>query len=155
MELILWRHAEAAPGSPDSARPLTERGRADAALVARWLGDRLPRELRLLVSPARRAQETARSLGREFETVDAIAPGADSTAVLDAAGWPSATQSALVVGHQPTLGEVASRILADRHLPPTMATGALWWLRYRPRSGGGDAELLLALDPRGDVHLFR
>ncbi len=75
MELILWRHAEAAPGSPDAARPLTDRGRSEAALVARWLAARLPRELRLLVSPARRAQETARALGRAFETVDAIVPG--------------------------------------------------------------------------------
>ena len=32
MELILWRHAEAAPGQPDAARPLTEHGRAQAAL---------------------------------------------------------------------------------------------------------------------------
>jgi phosphohistidine phosphatase len=147
MELIFWRHAEAAPGSPDAARPLTDHGRSQAALVARWLGARLPRELRLLVSPARRAQETARALGRAFETVDAIAPGADATAVLDAAGWPTAAQAVLVVGHQPTLGEVAARLLEGKHAPAAMGTGAVWWLRSRVPDGGSEADLLLAIEP--------
>ena len=147
MELILWRHADAAPGSPDAARPLTDRGRSQAALVARWLGARLPRELRLLVSPARRAQETARALGRAFETVDAIAPGADATAVLDAAGWPTGAPAVLVVGHQPTLGEAAARLLEGKHAPAAMGTGAVWWLRGRAPDGGSEADLLLAIEP--------
>ncbi len=74
MELILWRHAEAAPGDPDSARPLTDQGREQAALVARFLAPRLPRELRLVVSPARRAQETARLTSSALAT-RMIAPG--------------------------------------------------------------------------------
>ena len=147
MELILWRHAEAAPGSPDAARPLTDRGRSEAVLVARWLAARLPRELRLLVSPARRAQETARALGRAFETVDAIVPGADATALLDAAGWPTAAQVVLVVGHQPTLGEVAARLLEGKRAPAAMGTGAVWWLRSRAPHGRSEADLLLAIEP--------
>jgi len=147
MELILWRHAEAAPGSPDSARPLTDHGRTQAALVARWLLERLPRELRLVVSPARRAQETARALGRSYETVEAIAPGADATAVLEAAAWPDAAQPVLVVGHLPTLGEVAARLLEGKRTPGSMGTAAVWWLRSRERKGTSEADLLLALEP--------
>ena len=49
MELLLWRHAEAAPGEPDLARPLTERGRRQAERMARFLAPRLPRELRIVV----------------------------------------------------------------------------------------------------------
>jgi phosphohistidine phosphatase len=147
MELILWRHADAAPGSPDAARPLTERGRADAALVARWLAARLPRELRLIVSPARRAQETARALGRAFETVEGIASGADATALLEAAGWPDAAQTVMVVGHQPTLGEAAARLLEGKRAPASMGTAALWWLRSLDRKEPAEAELLLALEP--------
>lgn len=147
MELILWRHAEAAPGSPDIARPLTERGRSEAALVARWLLPRLPRAVRLVVSPARRAQETARALGRGFETIEGIAPGADAAALLEIAGWPGAGQAVLVVGHQPTLGEAAARLLGDRHAPAAMGPGAAWWLRARERRGRSEADLLLALEP--------
>lgn len=147
MELILWRHAEAAPGDPDSARPLTEAGRAQAALMARWLVPRLPRDLRVLVSPARRAQETASALGLSFETIEGIAPGNDVTTVLRIAGWPDAAQPVMVVGHQPTLGALASRLLDGRRAPAAMGTGSLWWLRGRESRGRHEVTLLLAIEP--------
>jgi phosphohistidine phosphatase len=147
MELLLWRHAEAAAGEPDAARLLTDRGRAQAERMARFLAPRMPRELRMIVSPARRAQETARALGRSFETVDAIAPGADVAALLGAAGWPDAARPVLLVGHQPTLGEVAARLLDGRRSAAAIGTGALWWLRGAPRKGKSEAALLLALEP--------
>ena len=147
MELILWRHAEAAPGDPDATRPLTDRGRAQAGLMARWLAPRLPRELRVVVSPARRTQETARALGRPFETVERLAPGNDSGALLAIAGWPDAEHPVLIVGHQPTLGDLASRLLEGRRAAAAIGTGAVWWLRGKARAGRGEAELLLALEP--------
>jgi phosphohistidine phosphatase len=154
VEIILWRHAEAAPGDTDSARPLTGRGSAQAALVARWLLPRLPRELRLIASPARRAQETARALGRSFETAQGLAPGSDVTAVLRIAGWPDAGAPVMVVGHQPTLGELASRLLDGRRAPVAMGTGSVWWLRGTERRGRYETTLLLAIEPeileRGD-----
>jgi len=142
MELILWRHAEAAPGDPDAARPLTDRGRAQADQMARWLAPRLPRELRMIVSPARRAQETARALGRSFETIESIAPGLDATALLAAARWPDAERPVLIVGHQPTLGEAAARNAAAH-----IGTGAVWWMRAKSGKGRTSAVLLLALEP--------
>jgi phosphohistidine phosphatase len=147
MELILWRHAEAAPGDPDAARPLTDHGRAQAERVARWLAPRLPRKLRTIVSPARRAQETARALGGSFETVEALAPGSDATALLGAACWPDADRPVLVVGHQPTLGEAAARLLEGRQAAAHMGTGAVWWLRAKSGKGRTSALLLLALEP--------
>jgi phosphohistidine phosphatase len=147
VEIILWRHAEAAPGDPDSARPLTDDGRAQAALVARWLAPRLPRDLRLIASPARRAQETARALGRSFETVEGLAPGSDATTMLRIAGWPDAEVPVMVVGHQPTLGELASRLLDGRRAPASMGTGSVWWLRGRERKGRSEAALMLAIEP--------
>ena len=62
MELILWRHADAkdaAPGKPDAERGLTAKGIKQARRMADWLEKRLPAEARVLVSPARRAQQTA------------------------------------------------------------------------------------------------
>ncbi len=147
MELILWRHAEAAPGDPDAARPLTDHGRAQADQMARWLAPRLPRELRMIVSPARRAQETARALGRSFETIESIAPGVDAAALLAAAQWPDADRPVLIVGHQPTLGEAAARLLEARTATAHMGTGAVWWMRAKSGKGRTGAVLLLALEP--------
>ena len=146
MELILWRHAEAAPGDPDAARPLTDNGRMQAERMGRWLGPRLPRDLRMVVSPARRAQETARALGRSFETIEGLAPGANATSLLGAAGWPQADRPVLLVGHQPTLGEVASKLIEGRQLPWHLGAGAVWWLRGTQGKGRA-AVLLLAIEP--------
>ena len=88
MELIFWRHAEAEEGANDLARALTAKGEKQAKRMAGFLNARLPASARILVSPAVRTQQTASALGRAFETVDAIAPGAEADAVLKAAGWP-------------------------------------------------------------------
>jgi phosphohistidine phosphatase len=147
MDLILWRHAEAAAGDPDSARPLTDYGRSQAQLMARWLAPRLPADLRLIVSPARRAQETAHTLRRTFETIESLAPGTDVATLLRAAGWPEAERSVMLVGHQPTLGETAARLIDGRQTSWRIGTAAVWWLRSRQRKDRSDALLLLAIEP--------
>src|ERR1700690_282292 len=111
MHLLLWRHAEAEDGSDDLARRLTARGRKQAQRVAAWLTACLPNEALVLVSPAARCQETARTLGREMETRHDLAPGADAETVLKAAGWPQGPEWVLIVGHQATLGEGAAKLL--------------------------------------------
>lgn len=147
MELILWRHAEAADGVADMARPLTARGQAQAQCIAGWLSPRLPADLRILVSPARRAQETARALRLPFETIDQIAPSADAAALVKAAGWPDAARPTLLVGHQPTLGEVAALLLHGREMSWRIGKGSVWWLRSRQRSNRVEAVLMLAIEP--------
>src|SRR5512140_2504847 len=111
MDLILWRHADAEPGVPDAARRLTPKGERQAEKMGAWLDRHLPEDTRILVSPAVRAQQTALGLGRKFRTVEEVAPGASAAAVLAAAGWPGGRETVLVVGHQPTLGEVAALLL--------------------------------------------
>jgi phosphohistidine phosphatase len=74
MDLILWRHADAEPGEPDLARPLTAKGIKQAERVAGWLDGRLPDGCRILVSPADRAKQTALPLKRKFRVVDELAP---------------------------------------------------------------------------------
>ena len=146
MELILWRHAEAAPGDPDAARALTERGRRQAEALARWLAPRLSGDLRLVVSPARRAQETARALGRSFETVEALAPGCDVATLLKVAEWPGSERPVLVVGHQPTLGEAAARLIDGRQATWQFGTCGVCWMRSATRKGRSEATLLLAME---------
>ena len=141
MDLILWRHAEAEDGLPDVERELTDKGRRQAARMADWLNPRLPQDIRILASPAARAVQTAQALGRGFETVPALGPGAGAGAVLDAAGWPDGAYPVLVVGHQPTLGQVAMRLLTGQPGDATMKKGAIWWFQGRER--GGELQVVL------------
>ncbi len=147
MDLILWRHAEAEDGVPDMARRLTVKGHRQAARVARWLGERLPKGTRVLVSPAVRAQETAVALTAQFETVPEIAPGADAGAVIAAADWPRAKHAVLVVGHQPTLGEAAGLLLTGTAQEWSLKKGGILWLVHRRRDHGHEATLRAALSP--------
>src|SRR5262245_47919457 len=131
MELILWRHADAEEGVPDTARALTTKGEKQAKRVAAWLRKRLPEEVRVLVSPAKRAQQTARALAAKFETDSSVGTGAGPQAVLEAAGWPDGEATVVVVGHQPTLGQAAALALTGKPGEWSLKKGGLWWLESR------------------------
>ena len=133
MDLILWRHAEAVDGTPDMARKLTPKGEKQAKETAAWLKARLPKDTRILVSPAERTLQTARAFSEEFEVVKEIAPGSSATAVLAAAGWPDSKSTVLVVGHQPTLGMVAAMLIAGEPMPWSVRKSGVWWLSHRVR----------------------
>ena len=128
MDLILWRHCDAASSAPDMLRPLTARGHAEARQVAQWLSLRLPSDCRILVSPALRAQQTAQALKRAFETSSALAPGSAVSDVLQAASWPVASVATLIVGHEPTLGAVAGYLLDGVGSQRALSKGAVAWM---------------------------
>ncbi len=138
MDLILWRHAEAhalREGQDDLERALTPKGERQAQGMAEWLNQRLAHSTRILVSPALRTQQTAKALERSFKTVRAIAPDGSATALLAAARWPESPEPVLVVGHQPSLGQVAALLLGERADTWVVKKGAVWWLRHREREG--------------------
>lgn len=133
MDLILWRHAEAEAGEPDLGRRLTAKGQKQAAKMAIWLDRHLPDTCRILVSPAERAQQTAQALGRKFKTIDELAPGASCDDVLSVAGWPESREAVLVVGHQPSIGQVVSYLLCGEVQEWSIRKAAVWWLSRRAR----------------------
>ncbi len=147
MELILWRHAEAEDGLPDLERALTSKGRKQAEKMAAWLNLRLPDNTRMLVSPAKRTQQTATVLAMDFTTVKDISPGASVKAVLAAADWPNAEDAVLVVGHQPTLGAVAAHLLAAQNTSWSVKKGAVWWLSTKMQIGGTQTVLRAVMTP--------
>ncbi len=147
MDLILWRHAEAEPGEPDLGRRLTSKGLKQAERMAEWLEHRLPETTRIIVSPADRTQQTALALGRRFRTSDDVAPGASAASVLAAAGWPDAREPVLVVGHQPTQGEVAAFLMAGEEAAWSIRKGAVWWFSNRTRLGQPGVLLKVAIGP--------
>ena len=155
MDLILWRHAEAeanGAAADDLERRLTTKGERQAERMADWLNHRLAATTRVLASPARRTQQTARALDRRFKTVAALAPGAPVDEVLAAARWPDANEPVLVVGHQPVLGQVVARLLAgvdpnSSQREWAIRKGAVVWLRQRDREGGSQVMLQAVQGP--------
>jgi phosphohistidine phosphatase len=158
MDLILWRHAQAhalvvedasAPVDPvqDLARVLTPKGDRQAERMAAWLNQRLTDTTRIMVSPARRTQQTALALGRSFKTVKTMAPDASVDDLLRAARWPIGKDPVLLVGHQPTLGLLAARLMTGQDLPWAIRKGAVWWLRGRDREGQLEVSLHAVQSP--------
>jgi phosphohistidine phosphatase len=134
MELILWRHAEAEDGHeglPDLERALTPKGRKQANRMGKWLDSQLPDNSRILVSPAVRTVQTAEGLGRKYKVNAGLAPDAEPEAVLAAANWPAGKETVVIVGHQPTLGQVAALLLTGEALDFEMKKAAAWWFVQR------------------------
>jgi len=112
LQLLIVRHAEAAPGQPDELRPLTQAGRAQArALGVRLREDGVQPEA-ILTSPLLRARETGKLIGRELgiEPVadERLAPGADAANVTKAAG--KRRGDVVVVGHQPDCSQIVAAL---------------------------------------------
>ena len=138
MDLILWRHAEAVgenEAEDDLSRALTAKGERQAERMAEWLNHRMAHSTRILASPAVRCQQTAKALGRKVRTIADLAPGGSVETVLRVARWPDAAEPVLIVGHQPTLGYVASLVVTGSAQPWAVKKGAVWWIRCRARDG--------------------
>lgn len=159
MNLILWRHADAEDlperasdlQAGDMSRPLTQRGRKQAKALAEWLTARIDPHAQLRVSPAVRAIETAQALSDQFQIMRELSPGADVSAVLAAAGWPDGPEGAcdtvIVVGHQPTLGRVASLLLSGAEANWAVRKGGIWWLSNRRREDEAQVVLRAVINP--------
>jgi phosphohistidine phosphatase len=134
---MLWllRHAEAADGSPDEARPLTPRGIVEAQTAGaalRRLGVRLDV---CLSSPKRRAMETAQlacePLGVEIVTEPELANSS-----YDPERLAAGQGEVMLVGHNPSM----STVLHD-------LTGARVDLRKAGIAGVERGELVVLLTP--------
>lgn len=134
MDLILWRHAEAEEAAPDQSdleRALTAKGQKQARRMGQWLDSQLPDSCRILSSPAVRTVQTADGLGRKYKILPELAPDADPEAILKAANWPAAKESVLIVGHQPTLGQVAALLMTGEAHAWDIKKASAWWFSQR------------------------
>jgi phosphohistidine phosphatase len=143
MELVLWRHADAEDGVIDMKRQLTDKGRKQAAKVARWLHQRMEGRWLILSSPAVRATQTADALDLEYEVRPALGLAATPDGVIREAGWPSSERNVMIVGHQPTLGRVAAQLLTGHPGDLALKKGALWWFSCKGERAAVARETLL------------
>lgn len=151
MDLILWRHAEAEPGSEelaDALRRLTPKGQKQAQKMAYWLDSVLPDNCRILVSPAIRTRETMAALSklnRKFKIAPEIGTEASANDLLKAANWPDSRESVLLIGHQPSLGEVAAQLITPQQNECAVRKGNVWWITQKERDGEGLRTYLKAI----------
>ena len=150
MDLILWRHAEAfdaEPGESDEERTLTPKGVKQAKKMAEWLTSQLPEGCKILVSPAVRTVQTAEALGRKFKITPEVGLEADAEDLLQAANWPNAREPVLVIGHQPTLGQVAAVLLSGQPQDWEVKKANVWWLVQRDPADIASLHLKAVVSP--------
>ena len=122
-ELILMRHAQAAPGAPgaeDFTRPLTAAGRAAAARAARALFAAGARVARVLLSPAHRTRETATIAAHELKLDESLLQAVPELYAAPAAVIRHAIAlhhggalTLLVIGHNPMTEDLAMAVSGD------------------------------------------
>ncbi|MBI4502759.1 MAG: histidine phosphatase family protein [Gemmatimonadetes bacterium] len=127
MDLLLIRHAIAEPrideggAQPEDAlRELTGKGRRRMQRVARALRRIRPDIEVLATSPFVRAAETAKILAAGYQnlkpiSIPEIQPGAGVDAMLAWLRGLDTSGTVVVVGHEPDLSNLASRLLSERH----------------------------------------
>ncbi|MGK5110846.1 SixA phosphatase family protein [Geodermatophilus sp. CPCC 205506] len=114
--LLLIRHARAAGGHVDADRPLTEKGRRQAAAIGTWLAEAGMVPDTTLVSPARRAAQTWAQASAALESgrqpiVDSRIYDNTVEALLAAVRETSEDVRILaVVGHNPSVAELVSTL---------------------------------------------
>lgn len=123
-ELYLLRHADAgdplAWAGPDTARPLSKKGRRQAERLGEFLAVAGFAPAAIVCSPMVRARETAElvgaALGRLVTVDERLSWGPDLgeiEGILEAAGHP---RRALLVGHDPALSELLATLVGIAEL---------------------------------------
>lgn len=118
MELVIFRHGQAeelGPEGDDASRRLTPEGLEKTAQAAAGLALILDRPDVILTSPKVRAAQTASILGKAFhrEPVDLDALAQSSVPRLVQAIGRREENAVMIVGHEPTLGELAAHLLTS------------------------------------------
>jgi phosphohistidine phosphatase len=135
--LLILRHAKATRDAPqgDFARPLTARGRRDAAAVAATLTSSGPPVDQIITSPARRAAETAEAVASAIGAgapvpSDALYEADVTDLVRLVQSLPDEVASAMIVGHNPLLEELANTLLPRGSQLEHLATAGLAHLDF-------------------------
>ncbi|HEY2087100.1 MAG TPA: histidine phosphatase family protein [Mycobacterium sp.] len=109
--LVLLRHAKSAypDGVADHERPLAPRGEREAGLAGDWLRSHLPAIDAVLCSTATRTRETLARTGIDAAVryVERLYDATPGTVIDEINGVSDGVSALLVVGHEPTMTEVA------------------------------------------------
>jgi phosphohistidine phosphatase len=134
MQLLLFRHSKAEPHDgprPDRERELTERGRGDAAAMGRILAERELVPDLVLSSDSVRTRQTTAALMEQWsaQPETTFLPelySARAEDLIEAASLHGATaRRIMLVGHNPTMEELASQVAGREVRLKTSAAAVL------------------------------
>lgn len=120
VDLFILRHGKAQQAdcsANDAERALTGKGRDEITSVAQWMVSRGYEFDVIATSPLKRARQTAEIIGSFQGTKsrivvwDALAVGGDLDAICWNLGQCEENGKVLIVGHEPTLSMLISRII--------------------------------------------
>ena len=155
MRVILFRHGPAGTRNasrwPDDAeRPLTPVGENKSHRAAAGLR-RIEKNVdRIMTSPLKRAERTARIVGEELgvecvDTLEALAPGGTYAKVIEAVNGRPHGETIVLVGHEPDLGRLAAHLVFKNESALPLKKAGACAIRFDgpARAGSGTLEWLL------------
>jgi phosphohistidine phosphatase len=159
MDLLIIRHAIAVDrvrfsrtGRPDAERPLTKDGEKKFRRAVKGLRRAVPRVDRLATSPYRRAAQTCAIAAKSYRgagvvTLPSLAQRGDDRATIRwlAAQKPNAVVA--LVGHEPDLGRLTSKLVGSRASPVIYKKGGVALVTFEGRARAGAGKIRFALSP--------
>lgn len=160
MNLYILRHADAAKRDEDkypddNLRPLVKKGKNKSEKIAKFLSNRKTKISLILTSPAERCREAARLIRRELKLpkeqlieLDCLLPDGSNAELIAEIKEKYALDSLLIVGHDPNLSLLISRlVIGTPDLPIDLKKGGLCKLAVDELTDGKCATLELLLTP--------
>ncbi len=155
--LFIVRHAIAEPRGnkqrPNDDRPLTAEGIRRMTVAAAGLASLLTEEVVIMTSPLRRASRTAALIrsavkAKKSEVAsDLLLPEADPDLLIDALRERSDLPSLMLVGHEPFLGRLISRLTGLPEPSIVLKKGGCCVVRWSP-NGEEPARITMLLPPK-------
>jgi len=156
MDLYIIRHGKAgksmADPTNDARRGLTDKGRAEIKLIARWMRKRGVTFNLIATSPFDRARETAEIVAAQFPTTppveiwESLAIPGDIQELQKSLSANQTLSSVLIVGHEPMLSQFAGTLTTDSgDLAIILGKGSIIKIRdlHGEESLRGDLEWLI------------
>ena len=118
MRLYLVQHGEAKREEEDPSRPLTENGRREVEIVAKFLSEAGIKIDKILHSGKLRAAQTAEILGQYIKPAKGVEKAEGLEPLADPKIWfknlKQIDEDVMLVGHLPHLSRLASLLLTGR-----------------------------------------
>lgn len=139
MQIFIMRHGQASPlGVSDEQRLLTEQGKLEAVVMTKWLHDEKFKFDQILVSPYKRAQQTANILADSLSalspltTLDIITPSGNASEVhdyIDGVCELKRMNTLLIVSHMPLVSYLVAELTVEQD-SPIFQTAAIAQIDY-------------------------
>lgn len=133
MQVYIMRHGQAfTSGTADALRGLTEQGKLEANVMAKWIADKKISLDEIIVSPFIRAQETAKELSDHLgnhillTTVDFITPSGIAQKMhdyIDGVCVADKVNNLLIVSHMPLVSYLVADLTIDGNAPIFQTAG--------------------------------